>query len=127
MANERTSGMTCQMAVIEYIPLPSVVCTISERRVGDRVRIEAQIRSDKERAGIYELQVTKSGPAGSAQVIQRSDFTLDPGTPLQIQGLSLSLEPHGQYRARLLIRTDNTEYGCKREGPDAADPIEAHP
>ncbi|KQQ25391.1 hypothetical protein ASF53_22190 [Methylobacterium sp. Leaf123] len=103
-------------------PLP-ITCSVTELRQGSQIQIDAEIRSDAAQSGHYRLLVLKQGSSGSAQVSQQSDFSVAQGAAVRIQGLRLSIEPHGRYRARLLVRVGNAEYTCEREGPDAPEPL----
>ncbi|AMB43281.1 curli-like amyloid fiber formation chaperone CsgH [Methylobacterium sp. AMS5] len=103
-------------------PLP-IVCVMSEHRQGSQLRVEAEIRSNRPQSGRYRLLVMKQGPSGSAQVSQQSEFSLVPGSPVRVEGLSFSLEPYGRYRARLSVRAGDAEYACEREGPDGSDSL----
>lgn len=105
------------------LPPPPIVCALAEYRQGSQIQIDAEIRSDVAQSGHYRLVVLKQGSSGSAQVSQQSDFSIAQGSTAKIQGLRLSIEPHGRYRARLLVRVGDAEFTCEREGPDASDPL----
>lgn len=105
------------MVVLSDIPPPSISCTLLEQRQGTQVRIGAQIRADVAQSGTYRLEVIKSGPSGSSQISQQSEFTLDAGRSVQILGLSLSMEPSARYRAVLSVKTGGSTYACERTGP----------
>lgn len=110
------------MAVAANVPPPPVMCSISEHRVGaNQIQIEARIRSDVVQAGTYRLQVTKRGPAGSTQVNQQSEFSLNAGGALEIRGLTFSVEPEASYQAVLSIKAGDAAYTCERTGPEGSD------
>lgn len=108
---------------VDSPPLP-LVCTLSEHRTGTQVEMQIEIRSSTEQRGLYRLEVTKSGPAGSAQVSQQASFSLGAGALKRMQGLSLSMEPSAQYRAVLTVEaSDNATYRCERSGPGTSEPL----
>lgn len=102
---------------------PPIVCSLSERRQGSGLRIEAEIRSTVMRSGSYRLSVLKQGSHSSAQINQASAFSVAPGSPARVQGPMFSLEARGRYRARLTVRAGGVECTCEREGPDAFDSL----
>ncbi|GJD78250.1 curli-like amyloid fiber formation chaperone CsgH [Methylobacterium gregans] len=110
------------MVVSAEVP-PPISCALVEQRVGAQVRISVQIRSDAERVGIYRLQVIKQGPSGDSRISQQSKFALDAGRSMQIQGLSLSMEPSAHYRAVLSVSSGGATYVCERTGPGGADDL----
>lgn len=110
------------MAVSADVP-PPISCVLVEQRVGTQVQIAAQIRSDAARTGTYRLQVIKQGPSGDSRINQQSDFAVDAGRSVQIQGLSLSMEPSARYRAVLSVSSEGVTYACERSGPGNADEL----
>lgn len=110
------------MPLLGDVASPPIVCTISERRSGLQVMIDATIRANATvRDGTYRLLVAKRGPAGNSQVSQGSTFSLEAGANVEIRGLSLSMEPDARYRATLSIAIGPTTYDCDHDGPDPAE------
>lgn len=106
------------MAASADVPPPPISCTLVEQRAGAQVWIAAQIRGESAQAGTYRLQVTKHGPAGHSQINQQSEFALDAGRSVQVQGPNLSMEPSARYHAVLSVRSGGGACTCERSGPD---------
>jgi hypothetical protein len=111
------------MAAPADLSPPPISCTLVEQRDGAHLRIAARITADDARSGTYRLQVIKHGPAGDSQISQQSAFALDAGRTVQVQGVSLSMEPSARYRAALSVSSGGATYGCERSGPESAEDL----
>lgn len=105
------------------LPPPPIVCLLSEHREGSLLQIEAEIRSTSVKSGTYRLLVRKQGSSGSTQISQQSNFSIASNSTVRLDGLRISLEPDGRYRAQLSVRIGAIEYTCEREGPDVTTPL----
>ncbi len=80
-----------------------VRCDIRVRRTANGVELEAVARSDEPALGEYEFVITKSGAAGSSDIVQGGAFDLGGGHSQSLGLSEIGMERGARYRARLVL------------------------
>jgi hypothetical protein len=85
----------------------AMTCEIRATRTADGVRLESFAHASGPMTGSYDLVVTKSGSAGSADISQGGEFDTLSEPSASLGASEISVEPGSHLRARLTVHGDN--------------------
>lgn len=100
---------------------PPVECSVVRTQEGGTVHLVAQVQSSTKLSGTYRFEVVKAGGAGSSQVQQSGEFSVQANKATAISSTEISVGDQGKYEARLLVKWPGGEQECALvDGKDGA-------
>ena len=88
-------------------------CKIEVQKSAGGVELQGVVTASRAGSGTYELEVLKSGSAGSSNISQDGEFDADAGVPARLGVVSLSGDG-GSYHAKLKVMSNGEEASCEK-------------
>lgn len=89
-----------------------VECSVVRTQEGNTVHLVAQVQSSTKLSGTYRFEVVKAGGAGSSQVQQSGDFSVQANKATAISSTEIGIGDKAKYEARLLVKWPGGQQEC---------------
>jgi len=89
-----------------------VECSVIRSQDGGTVHLVAQVQSSTKLSGTYVFEVVKAGGAGSSQVQQSGDFSVQANKATAISSTEISVADKARYEVRLVVKWPGGQQEC---------------